>query len=75
MSRWEVSALADPDGEQGTINLVDGARLAGVSRFVMESSLLTNGAAVGQGLNPGYIVLQLFGGVLTKKLVVSGHLE
>ena len=36
------------------------------------SSLLTNGAAAGQRLNPNYLFLQAFGGVLSNKLEVSG---
>ena len=34
------------------------------------TSLLTNARAVGQGLNPGFIFLNLFGGVLDAKLEV-----
>ena len=56
---------------QGTINLVDAAAKQNVKKFILMSSLLTNGAAAGQGLNPGYVVLNLFGGVLTKKLEVG----
>ena len=36
------------------------------------SSLLTNGAAAGQRLNPNYLFLQAFGGVLSNKLEVGG---
>lgn len=53
---------------QGTKNLVDAAKMAGVGSFVLVSSLLTNAKAVGQGSNPNYVVLQLFGGVLEEKL-------
>lgn len=34
------------------------------------SSLLTNGRDAGQGTNPNFIVLNLFGGVLDQKLKV-----
>lgn len=34
------------------------------------SSLLTNGRDAGQGSNPNFIVLNLFGGVLDQKLKV-----
>ncbi len=34
------------------------------------SSLLTNGRNAGQGTNPNFIVLNLFGGVLDQKLKV-----
>ena len=38
---------------------------------MLMSSLLTNGAAAGQRLNPNYLFLQAFGGVLSNKLEVS----
>ena len=56
---------------QGTVNLADAAKLAGVPSFVLVSSLLTNAKAVGQSNNANYVVLQLFGGVLEEKLKVS----
>ena len=56
---------------QGTIALVDAAKKQGVSKFVLMSSLLTNGAAKGQGFNPTFLALNVFGGVLSKKLEVS----
>ena len=56
---------------QGTIALVDAAKKQGVSKFVLMSSLLTNGAAKGQGLNPTFLALNVFGGVLSKKLEVN----
>ena len=55
---------------QGTIALVDAAKKQGVSKFVLMSSLLTNGAAKGQSLNPTFLALNVFGGVLSKKLEV-----
>ena len=39
------------------------------------SSLLTNAAAVGQGANPNYVFLNLFGGVLDRKLKVGPSLR
>lgn len=56
---------------QGTLHLVDAAKKAGVKKFVLMSSLLTNGRDAGQGTNPNFIVLNLFGGVLDQKLKVS----
>jgi hypothetical protein len=41
-----------------------------VKKFVLMSSLLTNGRDAGQGTNPNFIVLNLFGGVLDQKLKV-----
>lgn len=62
--------------ERGTISLVDGAKLAGgVTKFVLVSSLLTNAAAVGQADNPNYKFLNVFGGVLEKKLVAEKYLR
>ena len=43
-----------------------------MSKFVLLSSLLTNGAAKGQTLNPSFLVLNIFGGVLSKKHEVRG---
>lgn len=55
--------------EQGTISLVNAAKARRVQAFVLLSSLLTNAPAVGQAANPNYAFLQLFGGVLSHKLV------
>ncbi|KAK9839047.1 hypothetical protein WJX74_008408 [Apatococcus lobatus] len=52
---------------KGTKNLVDAAKKTGAKQVVMLSSLLTNGAAKGQGTNPNFLFLNLFGGVLNKK--------
>ena len=52
----------------GTKNIVDAALSCNVKGFVLVSSLLTNAKAVGQGLNPNYVVLNLLGGVLDNKL-------
>ena len=38
---------------QGNVNLVDAAVAKKIGKFVLMSSLLTNGAAVGQRFNPG----------------------
>ena len=55
-------------GCAGTINAIDAARKAGVKKLVLMTSLLTNAREAGQGLNPGFIFLNLFGGVLDAKL-------
>lgn len=65
---------ACPVGLQGTINLIDAAKAQGVAHFVLLSSLLTNAAAVGQKNNPNYKFLNLFGGVLDRKLVSASHM-
>ncbi|OAY84233.1 Uncharacterized protein, chloroplastic [Ananas comosus] len=58
---WKVDNL-------GTVNLVEACRKAGVNRFILISSILVNGAAMGQILNPAYIVLNVFGLTLIAKL-------
>ncbi|KAK9794319.1 hypothetical protein WJX73_007264 [Symbiochloris irregularis] len=60
---------------RGTINLVDAAKQRGVSKFVLMSSLLTNGKAIGQGLNPTFLLLNIFGGVLDKKHEAENYLR
>lgn len=70
----KVATLVD---EVGTINLIKAAKSkANVSKFVLLSSILTNGKAVGQGFNPAFIFLELFsGGVLSKKLAAEKALR
>ncbi|XP_058092480.1 uncharacterized protein At2g34460, chloroplastic-like [Magnolia sinica] len=45
----------------GTVNLVDACQKIGVNRFILISSILMNGATMGQILNPAYIILNVFG--------------
>ncbi|BAS97701.1 Os06g0360300, partial [Oryza sativa Japonica Group] len=59
----------------GTVNLVEACRKAGVTRFILVSSILVNGAAMGQLLNPAYTVLNLFGLVLVAKLQAEKHIR
>jgi nucleoside-diphosphate-sugar epimerase len=65
---WNVDNL-------GTVALVDAANKAGVRRFVLVSSLLVNGAAVGQFLNPAYIILNLIGLTLIAKLQAEKYIR
>lgn len=58
----------------GTINLVEACRKRGVKRFILISSILVNGAAMGQLLNPAYIILNLFGLVLIAKLQAENYI-
>ncbi|DBB06761.1 TPA: hypothetical protein ACH3X3_009428 [Trebouxia sp. C0006] len=60
---------------EGTLHLVEAAKKAGVKKFVLMSSLLTNGRDAGQGTNPNFIVLNLFGGVLDQKLKAEKYLR
>ncbi|CAD6253750.1 unnamed protein product [Miscanthus lutarioriparius] len=58
-----------------TVNLVEACRKAGVTRFVLISSILVNGAAMGQLLNPAYILLNLLGLTLVAKLQAENHIR
>ncbi len=53
------------------IKLIDAAKKAGVKKFVLQTSILTNGKAIGEGFNPIFLVLNAVTGALDKKLEVS----
>ncbi|KAG7026473.1 putative protein, chloroplastic [Cucurbita argyrosperma subsp. argyrosperma] len=59
----------------GTVNLVEACRELGINRFVLISSILVNGAAMGQILNPAYIFLNVFGLTLIAKLQAERHIR
>ena len=59
----------------GTVNLVDACRKVGVTRFILVSSILVNGAAMGQILNPAYIFLNVFGLTLIAKLQAENYIR
>ncbi|CAN1150296.1 Uncharacterized protein At2g34460, chloroplastic [Linum perenne] len=59
----------------GTINLVEACRKKGVDRFILVSSILVNGAAMGQLLNPAYIFLNIFGLTLVAKLQAESYIR
>eukprot|EP00239_Pterosperma_sp_CCMP1384_P006395 CAMPEP_0197856278 /NCGR_PEP_ID=MMETSP1438-20131217/28279_1 /TAXON_ID=1461541 /ORGANISM="Pterosperma sp., Strain CCMP1384" /LENGTH=272 /DNA_ID=CAMNT_0043471685 /DNA_START=99 /DNA_END=913 /DNA_ORIENTATION=+ len=59
----------------GTVNLVDAAVMAKVPKFVLMTSILTNGRAAGQEKSPGFMITNAFGGVLDEKLVAEKHLR
>ncbi|XP_031474687.1 uncharacterized protein At2g34460, chloroplastic [Nymphaea colorata] len=59
----------------GTVNLVDACRKVGVNRFILISSILVNGAAMGQILNPAYIFLNVFGLTLIAKLQAEKYIR
>ncbi|CAO2823414.1 unnamed protein product [Amaranthus hypochondriacus] len=59
----------------GTLNLVEACRKRGVKRFILISSILVNGAAMGQLLNPAYIFLNVFGLVLIAKLQAENYIR
>ncbi|GAB4829352.1 hypothetical protein Ancab_019022 [Ancistrocladus abbreviatus] len=69
LAPWKVDNL-------GTVNLVEACRKRGINRFILISSILVNGAAMGQLLNPAYIFLNVFGGlVLIAKLQAENHIR
>lgn len=59
----------------GTVNLVEACRKTGVNRFILVSSILVNGAAMGQILNPAYIILNVFGLTLIAKLQAEQYIR
>lgn len=59
----------------GTVNLVDACRKVGVKRFILVSSILVNGASMGQILNPAYIFLNIFGLTLIAKLQAENYIR
>ncbi|XP_043702762.1 uncharacterized protein At2g34460, chloroplastic [Telopea speciosissima] len=59
----------------GTVNLVEACRKNGVKKFILVSSILVNGAAMGQLLNPAYIFLNVFGLTLIAKLQAENYIR
>lgn len=60
--------------QKGTFALVDAAKAAGVTSFVLVSSLLTNAPAIGQTENGNYKFLNALGGILDAKRAAELHL-
>lgn len=54
---------------------MEACRKLGVNRFILISSILVNGAAMGQLLNPAYIFLNVFGLTLVAKLQAEQHIR
>ncbi|PRQ29418.1 putative NAD(P)-binding domain-containing protein [Rosa chinensis] len=71
---WDVFAPWKVDNF-GTVNLVDACRKVGVKRFILVSSILVNGASMGQILNPAYIFLNIFGLTLIAKLQAENYIR
>ncbi|KZV51051.1 hypothetical protein F511_01843 [Dorcoceras hygrometricum] len=71
---WDLTAPWKVDNF-GTVNLVEACRKRGVNRFVLISSILVNGAAMGQLLNPAYIFLNVLGLTLIAKLQAEQHIR
>ncbi|XP_058095294.1 uncharacterized protein At2g34460, chloroplastic [Magnolia sinica] len=71
---WDLFAPWKVDNF-GTVNLVDACQKIGVNRFILISSILVNGAAMGQILNPAYIILNVFGLTLIAKLQAEKYIR
>ncbi|KAL6567307.1 hypothetical protein OROGR_000975 [Orobanche gracilis] len=71
---WDLLAPWKVDNF-GTVNLVEACRKQNVKRFVLISSILVNGAAMGQLFNPTYIFLNVFGLVLVAKLQAERYIQ
>ncbi|XP_008778825.2 uncharacterized protein At2g34460, chloroplastic [Phoenix dactylifera] len=71
---WDIFAPWKVDNF-GTVNLVEACRKIGVNRFILISSILVNGAAMGQIFNPAYIVLNVFGLTLIAKLQAEQYIR
>ncbi|KAH7658383.1 putative dehydrogenase protein [Dioscorea alata] len=71
---WDIFAPWKVDNF-GTVNLVEACRKIGVKRFILISSILVNGAAMGQFLNPAYVFLNAFGLTLIAKLQAEQYIR
>ncbi|KAK8491378.1 hypothetical protein V6N13_015196 [Hibiscus sabdariffa] len=71
---WDLTAPWKVDNF-GTVNLVEACRKLGVNRFILISSILVNGAAMGQLFNPAYIFLNVFGLTLVAKLQAEQYIR
>ncbi|XP_059665110.1 uncharacterized protein At2g34460, chloroplastic [Cornus florida] len=71
---WDLLAPWKVDNF-GTVSLVEACSKLGVNRFILISSILVNGAAMGQFLNPAYIILNVFGLVLIAKLQAEQYIR
>ncbi|KAE7996221.1 hypothetical protein FH972_000960 [Carpinus fangiana] len=71
---WDLFAPWKVDNF-GTVNLVEACRKRSVNRFILISSILVNGAAMGQILNPAYIFLNVFGLTLIAKLQAEQYIR
>ncbi|ESW30928.1 hypothetical protein PHAVU_002G194000 [Phaseolus vulgaris] len=71
---WDLLAPWKVDNF-GTVNLVEACRKRNVNRFILISSILVNGASMGQLLNPAYIFLNVFGLTLVAKLQAENYIR
>ncbi|KAK3238106.1 hypothetical protein CYMTET_51856 [Cymbomonas tetramitiformis] len=72
---FQMGKAAHAVDNVGTKNLIEAAKLAGVKKFVLISSILTNGRAIGQEKSAGFVITNAFGGVLDEKLEAEQYLR
>ena len=77
---YSPTFLIDPLGPfkidyEATVKVIDACVDAKVPKFILVTSLLTNGLAAGQALNPQYLLLNAFGGTLLWKRQAELYLQ
>merc|ERR1712216_283484 len=72
---FQMNAAAHNVDNVGTCKLIDAAKMAGVKKVVMVSSILTNGRAWGQEKSAGFVITNAFGQVLDEKLIAEKYLR
>lgn len=72
---FAMNAEAHAVDNLGTKALVDAAKMSGVNKIVLVSSILTNGRGWGQENSPGFQVTNAFGQVLDEKLEAEKYLR
>ena len=71
----KMNAAAHDVDNVGTCKLVDAAKMAGIKKIVLVSSILTNGRNWGQEKSPGFTITNAFGNVLDEKIVAENYLR
>jgi len=72
---FKMNSAAHAVDNVGTVNLIDAAKAAGVTKVVLVSSILTDAGTWGQLDSAGYKITNAFGQVLEEKLVAEKHLR
>ena len=60
---------------QAAVNIADAAKEFGCRKIILLSSILTNAPQMGELLNKNFLLLNLFGGILTCKRMAEEHIE
>jgi len=72
---FKMGEAAKAVDNEGTVRLVDASVAAGAKKFVLISSILTNGRAWGKEKAPGFVITNAFGQVLDQKIIAENHLR